>query len=106
MSYIKNKLDELIETYRKTTIIYEKRNGDEVMEKVNGYFTEYDARMIAERLVTDYHNHIVEKFNEDLKLLKKMHKIELDTIALKSIEEFIKWSEHRKQFLQDTNPKE
>lgn len=51
----------------------------------------------------DYHNHIVEKAEEDLKLLKKVHKIELDAIALKSLEEFIKWSENRKQSLQDTN---
>ena len=44
MSYIQDKLNELIDTYRKET-----------------GFTEYDARMIAERLVADYHNHIVEK---------------------------------------------
>jgi hypothetical protein len=47
MTYIQDKLDELIETYRKET-----------------GFTEYDARMIAERLVVDYHNHIVEKIHE------------------------------------------
>jgi len=68
-TYIQDKLDELIKTYRKTTVIYEKQNGDEVKEKVNSYFTEYDARMIAERLVADYNNNIVEK----LKMLKRKH---------------------------------
>ncbi len=48
MPYIKNKLNELIDTYRKET-----------------GFTEYDARMIAERLIADYHNHIVEMFSEN-----------------------------------------
>lgn len=44
-TYIQNKLDELIETYRKEN------------------YSEYDVRMVAERLATDYHNHIVEKIN-------------------------------------------
>ena len=48
MSYIKNKLDELINTYRKET-----------------GFTEYDARIIAERLVADYHDRIVEKVTKN-----------------------------------------
>lgn len=43
MSYIQNKLDELIETYRKEN------------------YSEYDVRMVAERLATGYHNHIVQK---------------------------------------------
>ena len=48
MSYIQNKLDELIDTYRKET-----------------GFTEYDARIIAERLVADYHDRIVEKVTKN-----------------------------------------
>lgn len=55
MSYIKNKLDELIDTYRKET-----------------GFTEYDVRMVAERLVKDYHNYIVEK------LLKHFNNLEMN----------------------------
>ena len=46
MSYIKNKLDELIETYRKEN------------------YSEYDVRTVAERLLTDYHNHIVERLKD------------------------------------------
>ena len=46
MNYIQNKLDELIETYRKEN------------------YSEYDVRMVAERLATDYNNHIVEKIKE------------------------------------------
>lgn len=60
-TYIQDKLDELIETYRKEMTVYD-TNGECAGELV--YFTEYDARMIAERLAADYHNHIVEKIEE------------------------------------------
>lgn len=55
-TYIQNKLDELIETYRKENVI----------EGSRAYFTEYDAKMIAKRLVTHYQNHIVEKIVKDV----------------------------------------
>lgn len=107
-TYIQDKLDELVETYRRTTVIYEKQNGDEVKEKVNSYFTEYDARMIAERLVADYHNHIVEKIEK------------IDTPLFEGASGFsynAGWNDSEKSsryhlkaeilsLLQDTNPKE
>ena len=57
---------------------------------------------IIEQVLTDYHNHTVEKWEHDIKLLKLIHKQELDSIALKSLEDFMEWSELRKS-LQDTN---
>lgn len=46
-NYIQNKLDELIETYRKEN------------------YSEYDVRMVAERLATHHHNHIVENIKKN-----------------------------------------
>lgn len=104
-TYIQDKLDELIKTYRKTTVIYEKQNGDEVKEKVNSYFTEYDARMIAERLVADYHNYIVEKIKEQETVSitpeTRLAEIESYKLGAKSMKQQILLS-----LLQDTNPKE
>lgn len=81
MNYIQNKLDELIETYRKEN------------------YSEYDVRMVAERLATDYHNHIVERIynapNDKINCLKQH-------IAGESI-----WLSKRDilNILQDTNQK-
>jgi len=74
MSYIKNRLDELIEIYRKET-----------------GFTEYDARMIAERLVADYHNHIVDNAIKENDMAGDFHP---DAVVIPLFK------------LQDTNPKE
>ena len=80
-TYIQDKLDELIKNYRKENVI----------EGSRAYFTEYDARMVAERLATDYHNHIVEKINS------------IDpTKSNNAIDHHIKI----KSLLQDTNQKE
>lgn len=75
MLYIQDKLNELIETYRKET-----------------GFTEYDARMIAERLLTDYHNHIVEILDDTENLYE-------DTNVYDAVKDI-------KRILQDTNLKE
>ena len=83
MSYIQNKLDEFIETYRKEN------------------YSEYDVRMVSERLATDYHNHIVEKVKNwfdselennkgDIKTYRNIHQDKEGILSL----------------LQDTNPKE
>lgn len=74
MNYIQNKLDELIETYRKEN------------------YSEYDVRMVAERLATDYHNHIVEKSKEIFGDI-------MDNETEDALDEFVK-------YLQDTNQKE
>jgi hypothetical protein len=35
---------------------------------------------------------------EDIKLLKNIHKLELDAISLKSLEDFMLWADNRKKF--------
>lgn len=79
MSYIQNKLDELIETYRKEN------------------YSEYDVRMVAERLVTDYHNHIVEKI---MNLVKTTGHPYMFSLTEERFEKDLR------SLLQDTNPKE
>lgn len=97
-TYIQNNLDKLIETYRKENVI----------EGSRAYFTEYDAKMIAKRLVTHYQNHIVEKISE------------IDTPLFDGASGFsynAGWNDSEKSsryhlkkeilsILQDTNPKE
>lgn len=96
-TYIQDKLDELIKTYRKENVI----------EGSRAYFTEYDARMVAERLATDYHNHIVEKI-EGMKLEipeyrnKRGHHTNSAHMKIRHN----KALQMVQSLLQDTNPKE
>jgi len=96
MSYIQNKLDE----FDKQFIVKSNANTDLLR-----YTDATKIKHFINQSLTDYHNHTVEKWEHDIKLLKLIHKQELDSIALKSLEDFMEWSELRKS-LQDTNPKE
>ena len=104
--YIQDKLDMFDEKVNNTYEFFNATDGGGELQYTVNEIDVDGVRNFIQQSLTDYHNHIVERAEEDLKLLKKVHKIELDTIALKSIDELVKWSEHRKQFLQDTNPKE
>lgn len=89
-TYIQNKLDELIETYRKEN------------------YSEYDVRMVAERLATDYHNHIVEKI-ESKKYKSEKDKLGFDPInsPIFRLEKLINEKlDEVITTLQDTNTKE
>jgi len=61
--------------------------------------TEYESHAIN---VTDLNQALTLSYNagiEDLNLVKNMHKLELDAISCKSLEEFMEWSESRKALI-------
>jgi len=98
-TYIQDKLDEFNDKYIRFGEYF--RDGDR-SETGRLLIDSTTLLKSIEQSLTDYHNHIVEKWEHDIKLLKLIHKQELDSIALKSLEDFMEWSELRKS-LQDTN---
>ena len=66
-------------------------------ESPNGRLMAYVCFNIVQQAVDDER----EKIQEDIVLLKKMHSVELDTLSMKSLGDFMQWSDDRKNSLKN-----
>lgn len=55
---------------------------------------------------SSYNKQLLDKTQGDMDLLKTLHKVELDTIAMMSLEVFVLWSEQRKSRIESPTNKQ